>query len=1170
MHLKGVEIYGFKSFGERINIDFNRGITSIVGPNGSGKSNIMDAVLWVLGEQSYKNIRAKDSSDVIFSGAGKNSNHAEVSLYIDNGDEYFEGYGEIIKITRKIQKNGDNDYYINDKKSRLKDISTLFMDTGIGKSAYSVIGQGKVERIISSSNKEIKQIIEEAAGIKKFQMNKQESLKNLKSINDELEKLSLVMNQVEENKNNIGKQAVKAKEYLSIKNEKELLEKGVLIFDFNKKTKTIDKLNNEKIETIATIKDIENKIEINDNSFERNELEREKLEKGINEVQDKNTELREIIEKNQREKARILERIEGLERESTEKSLLMEKIELKIQGEKDSIIHLKMEEENIGVKILSMENENEKASKEIEEIEREKKEQEIEQEVKKRKLMDLEVEKLKMVNDIENSTRRAKSSEAKLVTLKNDYDSFLEKIKALKENQREKNEKYSHLETELKKTVDRIEFLENEISKKSITLNSKVERLRDVEYEDKRTQMKYQNILRLEESNEGLFKGVKEVLNRNIKGVHGIVASLINIPEGLEKAIEAAISGNLQDIVVETAQVAKEGIEVLKETGAGRASFLALDTVKPPAYNKKWLKENGVLGIASTLVKTQEKYQKIVDSLLGTLLVIDDFQCGIEILKRGEHQGNIVTTSGELLSSRGRITGGENKNSVIGQLLERKKEKRVLEEQIEKIGIEKTTLSKEIEDIKLELERYEGEIFQIDAKEDNNKKELKRIQEELEDIKVRVERTERDLLILSSEYENEKNYIEEFSKKVDTSQNEKELLEKEIIRIRDDIDRAGVKITEISEKIRVKKELYSDVRINYLNLINRKDQIKSDCEKYEREFIELERELEGSKKRIVEISNTQEKAKIQINELEDELNEKSLLYNKENNEITKMKERIAVLSSEERSLITEKKELESKIIKIRDKNIKEIEQLDKISYEIERIKENLENLISVEEIELNDENYDESRNRFKTLENKLKNFETVNLLAIEEFEILEKKYSYLNGQYTDIDTSRKTLVQLIDEISQEIETRFENAHNEISSNFNEMCGDILMNSEGKLLLTKGENLEDAGIDIVVKFKNKKQQSLSLFSGGEKSMVAIAFVMAIFLYKPSPFTFLDEIEAALDDKNTRKLINKLKEFTEKSQFILITHNKETMRESDSIFGVTMNKEIGISKIVPVKF
>lgn len=1169
MHLKAVEIYGFKSFGERIYIDFDKGLTSIVGPNGSGKSNIMDAVLWVLGEQSYKNIRAKESGDVIFSGNGKNSNYAEVSLIIDNSDGYFSEEKETLKITRKILKSGDNEYFINDRRARLKDISSLFLDTGIGKSAYSVIGQGKVERIISSSNKEIKGIIEEAAGIKKFQIKKQESLKNLKSLDDELEKIALVIKQVEDNKDSIEKQAKKAKEYLDLKEEKELLEKGILVSDLREKSENFEKTSLEKSEFEKLAADCERGIQENEELFIKNEEERSDLGEKIERDIAKNMDLREKIEVGEREKARITERIESFQREAEERVRYIEKLEQRSEGQKQGIAHLKNESLSYNQKLKELKVSNEKFSAEIDGLEAEKRKKEIEIEVKKRRSMELEVEKLKVLNEIESSERRAKSSALKLSNLKDDMEEQKGRVAQCQELLKKLEAEKSENSRKLTEISGRIGFLENRISEMSMEINKISEKLRSFDYEEKRAVIKLQNIIRLEESNEGLYKGVREVLNANINGVCGIVANLINIPEGLEKAIEAAIPGNLQDIVTETDGAAKKGIEILKERKAGRASFLALNTIKVP--EKRKVKTGaGIIGLGADLITSEPKYRKVVDFLLGNLLIVESVEKGLEILRANGHSGNIVTLSGELLSSRGRITGGENQNSPLSQMLERRKERKSLEEFLEKLRGQQRENNRELEEKKELLERYENEIYEIDSLEETARKKLKKSEDDFEAEEIKLEKNRRDFQIMKSEYESELSYVSEFEKRINSSRDEKENTEIMLQGIKSEIEEFTQGNVELQEKIRLKKEEYSDVRIIYMNSQNRVEQLTEDIEKNLSELMALEKEIGEEREKNSEYLAGINKGKEKISAIELEIKNSLELYEKENSGINMMKIRVQKLSEEERSLIEARRELDSKLLKSRDKLQKAGENLERLNSDIGRIREALEELMEVELREITAEEIEKSKNRFRLLDNRLKNFETVNLLAIDEFQILNEKFNQLNSQYQDMFTSKKVLLNMIDEISGEIERKFKEAYEEISCNFNEMCNDVIQNSEGKLILTEGESLEDSGVDIVVRFKNKRQQSLSLFSGGEKSMVAIAFIMAIFMYKPSPFTFLDEIEAALDDKNTRKLISKLKEFTDRSQFILITHNKETMKESDSIFGVTMNKEIGISKIVPVKF
>ncbi|MGL4534146.1 MAG: chromosome segregation protein SMC, partial [Fusobacteriaceae bacterium] len=974
---------------------------------------------------------------------------------------------------------------------------------------------------------------------------------------------------VEENREHLEKQSLKAQEFLTLKNEKEVLEKSILIYEKEKKTSENMSSEKEKEKLIEEIGILENSIKKSDDDFETNEKSRADLEKKIEENSYKNSDLKSAIELLEREKAKIEERVESYKRENEEKKEISSKIHERIKNQNDYFNSLESEEAAIKEKLEKLSNENSLAAEEIEGFEKKQKELQLNEEFKKRKLMEYEVEKLRAVNEIENSTKRAKSSGGKIASLNEELKEYKEKLDLSEKNVVNLN---NEVDKNKKNVIDiekRVVFLEEKISENSLIMNKLSEDLRNLEYEEKRASLKLQNILKLEESNEGLYRGVKEILNAKEKGVLGIVANLINIPENLEKSIEAAIPGNLQDIVVETSMVAKKCVDILKVKKVGRASFLALDTIKV-SQTKKAIQIPGVLGLGSDLITSEEKYKKIVDFLLGNLLIVENMEIGLKILKDNLHNGNIVTLMGELLSSRGRITGGENQSSTLSQILERKREKEKLKEFLETGKKEINEKNSQLDKIRNTLEKYENEIFNIDNEEEKLRKIFKTSENELENQKLKHERLVRDIYVLNSEHEDEMKYIEEFKKKIDNSLSNKETVESRIKELKNSLEEISEKLVEQSEKIRTSKEKYSDIRIVYMNSENRKSQLKRDKEKLLQELKVVESENESNISRIEDLTGAQEKSLKRIESIKSDINNRLKVYESENKEMNLMKQEVTKLSDSERSLINDRKDIETRIIKARDKYSKEIEKFDRLKFDLEKIESALEELSQIKMSVIVLEDFEKNKNVFKNLSEKLNKFETVNILAIEEFKILNEKYSHLKTQYDDINMSKKNLLKLMDEINEEIDFRFNEAYSEINSNFNTMCMDILFNSEGKLILTQKPDAQESEIDIVVKYKNKKQQSLSLFSGGEKSMVAIAFIMAIFMYKPSPFTFLDEIEAALDDKNTRKLIAKLKDFIDKSQFILITHNKETMKESDTIFGVTMNKEIGISKIVPVKF
>lgn len=1172
MFLKAVEIFGFKSFGERVYIEFNRGLTSIVGPNGSGKSNILDAVLWVLGEQSYKNIRAKESSDVIFSGGKdkKAMNFAEVSLYIDNSDSFLAVENDEIKITRKLHSTGENEYFINDSKSRLKDIANLFLDTGVGKSAYSVIGQGKVERIISSSSKEIKSIIEEAAGIKKFQGQKNEAVKNLENVDTELEKIDLILNEVGENRDKVEKQAGKAQEYLELKKERDSLAKGIYQCEYNNKSSELNKSNQSKENLDSENNKLQTEFEEIENRLEIIDKEKIELKKYIEENGNKNQELKREIESKEKEKVRISERCASYKREIEERESRVTAGESKIEEKRKSLAELDKESLLVAQKIELLSEENQIFEKEIKDLEKSKEDFETAREIKKKKVMELELEKMKLINEIENSNRRVKGSTNKINSLKEELEAANKKIfeaeKELVNAKKSKEEKTLNLEN----IKGRGEFLEKEISRCSQRMNKLSEIIRSSDYDEKRYSSKLQALLRMEENNEGFFKGVKEVLNSKIPGVEGVFISLVNVPEKYMKAIEAGVPGNIQDIIVSTSDVAKKAINILKEKKVGRASFLALDTIKVTPKKEPNIKLDGVIGLASNLVETQERYKIVAEFILGNLLVVENMDTALKIIKNSLFAGNIVTLSGELLSSRGRITGGDSGNSTASQLFERKREIKQLKEQVE---ILKKRIEESVEEqnkINKELENFENEIDRIDSTEEELRKQVRLASEYFEECNSKVERVSKEIRTIKIELDEEIKYSEEFEKKITNSNNEMDKIQIIVIELKKEEEEDILKAQKINSIITQKREEFSDKKIIFLNAQDRISQIEREKDREEKEYKILLSEKEDIKQKISLLRKEVEVLEKSESALTQEIDERLQKYESENIEITEKKQINEKLSEEERELIKKRKEIDSFLLHKRDALNKLNDLIERLKSDLERLKENLESLEEIESVEISIENIKECKERFKSLDNRLKNFQAVNLLAIEEFKELNEKYTFLSSQKEDLVKGKNVLLDLIKEIDETIHSRFFTAYKAIDENFNKMCMETINNAEGKLILNNPDNFDECGVEIFVKFRNKKRQSLSLLSGGEKSMVAIAFIMGIFMFKPSPFTFLDEIEAALDEKNTRKLIGKLKEFTDKSQFILITHNKDTMRESESIFGVTMNKEIGISKIVPVKF
>ena len=1167
MYLKAVEINGFKSFGEKVYIDFNRGITSIVGPNGSGKSNILDAVLWVLGEQSYKNIRAKESQDVIFSGGKekKAATKAEVSLIIDNSDRYLDFDNDIVKITRRIHITGENEYLINDSKSRLKEIGNLFLDTGIGKTAYSVIGQGKVERIINSSPKEIKNIIEEAAGIKKLQANRLEAQKNLGNIEVNLDKVEFILNETRENKNKIEKQAELAQKYIDLKDEKSSLAKGIFITELEQKEKNLVENEDIKIKSEEECSVLQEKFDKTLNRLTTIDLEKEEVKKQKILIDSRNKELKDVISTKETEQAVTRERLDNFKKDKLLKEEYSLHLENKIEKKLEEINTLIAKKEELSKNILEMEAANKEFERKINELEAIKVEKTDLIESRNKKIRDLELEKQLSSNEIENNERKLKSSLDEVESLKKELDETTKKELVNNEEKDLLNSQIEAKQEELIKTEERNEFLVNQLSEISKTINKLSQDIREYEYQEKTSSGKLEALIRMEESNEGFFKSVKEVLNSGISGIDGVLISLIKFDDKLAKAIEAAVSGNLQDIIVEDKEVAKKCIAFLTERKLGRASFLALDTIK---VSRREFKGNipGVLGLAADLVSAEDKYKKVVDFVFGGLLIVENIDVATDILNKNLFAGNIVTVNGELVSSRGRITGGENQKSSINQIFERKKEIKILEEKVTNLKSKIVEESKRREDLSIKLENYENEIDKIDSLEDSIRKKMELLKKDFENLSEKSERISKELRNIKFNIDDAEKYKTSYQDRINSSVSNIEEIEKHINSLRKDLEADELTLKETLANIDELNKQFSDTRIIFLNNKNSIEQYERDIISKENENSDLKEEKEKNSNVVMELSQNIEELEKNEEQLQKEIEEHIKIYNSENRDIEVLNERENNLSNEERELSKDKSKLETDLLHSNDRLEKITEVIEKIKTDIENINEKLTELTDITAKAVEVEKLKSSKDYLRSLENKINNFGDVNLLAINEFKELKEKYDYLARERDDVVKSRKQVMDLIQEIDERIHEDFHTTYENINENFNKMCEETIRNTEGRLNIINPEDFDNCGIEIFVKFKNKKKQPLSLLSGGEKSMVAIAFIMAIFMYKPSPFTFLDEIEAALDEKNTKNLLGKLRDFTDKSQFILITHNKETMKESDSIFGVTMNKEIGISKIV----
>ena len=1174
MYLKALEINGFKSFANKTVVEFDNGITSIVGPNGSGKSNILDAILWVLGEQSYKNIRAKESSDIIFSGSKsrKPKSMAEVSLIIENEDRYLDIDFSEIKITRRIFKSGENEYLLNNKKVRLKDINNLFIDTGIGKQAYSIIGQGRVERIISSSPMELKEIIEEAAGVKRAKNEKEISEKKLKEVKNEIEKIDYVEKDLEVRVNYLKKESEKARLFKSYTQKIDTEKYMILEYGINEK-------NLLKADYTAKSEQLKNKLENVQEEFLKKNSEwesennhREELFEKLSAKKKESKEDTSLIDNLKNEYSELVKKHSNLEIEANEKDKRKGNLDVDTKEKEEILKRSKEELDQINKALNEKKAQKDEVEKKV--LELKEKKSNIEDEIKKRtqKNSDFEVDKIKLRGENEDLEKRvisAKNEGKKYLIEKKEIQLEIEKIQNEKddfENKKAEKESFKlEKEAQIKQLDDEINKLRSDYSR----INSQKN---DLRYKYENLDSKRRANINIIEKNETFNRGIKYILNEKIDGVIGAFVNLIDIPVGYEEAIQTLSGGLFQDIIVKNTDIGKKCIQILKDKKLGRASFLPIENIKTGKMLSQLPKVEGVIDFARNIVKYDKSLEKIVQFAYGNAVVVKNLDVGAQLSKNG-FSDRIVTLEGDIITARGRMTGGHSFKGK-DELLDRKKELKLLEKDLQSISSEITEFEKKLKEITEKAAKLDSEKKEIQDEFSVFLKDYEEFNAEYNNFNLKFGQKERILRTLNYEITENENFIIEKQEKITENERIVKEIEKYIVENNSKLEYLEKELNKISNLDEYTNELnaivteYEILKVKTENNKTRYREIETDYNKLVREYQEL---LEFEKKRDFLKEDFETKIASKKEEID-----KKVLDNQENlEEIEKIERTIKEIEKRERDLIQEIKEIEMRILSEKNDYEKLLEKILKNENELQSQLDEFET-IEKDKIKENEEYFElKNENELNAVKRKLsmnqksrEEIGSVNLASIEEFERENERYTSIVNQKKDLIESREALFKLIGEIEVEIVNKFSFAYEKISENFKYMCDTILNGAEGGIKLTNPEDLLKTGLELSVRYKNKPEQTLMLLSGGEKSMLAVSFIMAIFMFKPSPFTFFDEIEAALDEKNTQKIVEVLHKFIDKSQFILITHNKETMKGSHRLYGVTMNKEIGETKLVSI--
>jgi len=1183
MYLKRLELQGFKSFPDKIRLEFNKGITAIVGPNGSGKSNISDAIRWVLGEQSAKSLRGGKMEDIIFAGtqARRAVGFAEVSMIIDNSDKNMKLDYTEITVTRRVYRSGESEFMINGTNCRLKDIHEMFMDTGVGREGYSIIGQGRIQEILNARSEDKRLLFEEATGIAKFKSRKSETNVKLDRERENLVRVNDIISELELQIEPLRNQSKVAKEYLELREKLKLLQINIFVQDVKKTEEDIAKIT-ENINIVVK--------QVEENVAKQQEIERKmkELKESIKETDEnlkqtnvKAGDLKSNIERKENEIKITKEQknfadveTQRLEAEIRKKSAIVDEFKENARQENARFNSLEIQLYTKREKLKEKEKTFEALSAEMEENE-----QRID------KINSEIIENLKATSDIKGNIERKKSITEQL----------LERSKQLEEEQmfntsqiNDKEIKVKALEVNLRNCDGEIEEIEKEkgnLEKEEIENNRQKDKKRsefDTTNKTKNNYIARHKLLNeLEQSYEGYYRSVKSILKKKssgderFKGVCGVVAELINVPKKLETSIEIALGSSLQNIVTEKEADAKIAIEYLKSTKEGRATFLPISTITAKDLGNvrdKILGEEGVLGIAAELVGFDSMYRNIFFNLLGRIIIVDNINNGLKVFKKYNYVYRIVTLEGEVLNPGGSMTGGSI-NQKSGNILSRSREIKELKDEIEALSKKESVIKGEIEKIIEQIRMIKEKIKSLDDKKLDIEKEKIMLEHSKEQTKVQLGQIVEKNNLLISEKEQLQVELERSSEKL--KEYELKLLKREekIAEIQNALEEYQVNISTSKEEKESRVRQLTEIKIEVSQIEQSIEGVQNELKWISeqilisgneiKDFEEGIKKKEAEKTQKLEIIKKYEKEIEQIKKQQEEEAKRLNIFENLKQSMVESQEKISV---EEKDIYETVSKLENELTKqtfrkeqLEENNRKQYDDMwEEYKVTLKTAKESVRIEKSTEEL----------RKDEKNTKIELQKLGNVNVNAIEEYKNVSARYEFLINQRNDILEAEKKLLEIIEELTELMKQQFTNQFSIISENFAKVFSEMFGGGTAFLQLKDSTKPLESSIDIVAKPPGKNLQSMSLLSGGELALTATALLFGILRMKPSPFCILDEVEAALDDANVRRYANFIRNFSHETQFILITHRKGTMECADVLYGVTM-QEHGVSKLVSAK-
>ncbi len=1171
MKIKSLTVHGFKSFPERTTFAFPSGISAIVGPNGCGKSNIVDAIRWVIGEHNIRHLRGKGLEDLIFNGSEtrKPMGMAEVSIVLTNEDgrlpALYRNFSEI-EVKRRVYRSGESEFFINKVPARLKDVVELFSDTGIGRRTYSIIEQGQVGWLVTAKPEERRAVLEEAAGINRFKLKKDQALRRLQSTMENLSRLDDVIAEVKRQLNSLNRQAKKAERYRLLRDELRGLELKLSRKDYEALKLSIDRVANTLKDTSDRALSLKTAISSKESSLQTLQIEHMKKESALSGLRGRLHETERSIDRKERSIELSRLRIEELERTIT-------RLERDIEGLDEKSTALKEDIEALKEELSAQQRLLEEKKELIEEYEQglntlkdelNAREATINRLITEALRVSTEVSEIK--HSIQNSIKEEDTIRLKIAQLereKEDLTSALEEKRpafdAIKERLKAIDTQKGGLGEELKELTHRLSTLKTQRAEKEERLS-----LLKEELSSKRARLKT-----LEEMETGIEEGIKALIEeKRGKGVHGTVADIIEVSPGYERAVEASLGERLRYVIVDSHQQVIEGINYLKTRSAGKTGFIpvrelhSVTTAEPPApEGTNPLKEK---------IRVSERYRPIVDRLFDDVFIVDDLHRAIDIWRSNGAARRLVTPEGETIEPRGIVTGGYSNGEGV---LLRKRE-------IKELGTSIATLTESIKLAEDELKRLEEEIAQTDSSIEGLKKrehsaelekvntegEFRRHREEIERLEQRLKGIEEELPVL-------KGRLEELGSKKEALLKEREELERRLDSIEEEKRQATSGSEGIKEEVSRQNALLTEAKVSYSALKERYDNLLARLKEKESQ---LEEAAHLKTRRKEEIEHTKEEIEhktVELNELTESLDTLLKERDRLKEELKVVEEEFEAATQNIRAVEEELRHTRKATEELEEERRKKELELKELELNASHMRETLIERWGVDIAEytpeepLEEDSTEECRQRIEELREKLSRMGEVGVGILEEYQELEKRYNFLMEQREDIVRSVEKLRAAISRINRVTRERLSETFEEINRRFGTVFQRLFNGGKAELRLT-GDDLLESGIDIIASPPGKKLQNINLFSGGEKALTAVALIFSIFLIKPSPFSVLDEVDAPLDDVNVERFNMFLKELSKDNQFIVITHNKRTMEMADSLFGITM-EEAGVSKLVTVE-